>query len=63
VLVSNPFEAGRATHHHDGNRIALNNVRQRLRAHFGAAAQLSSEQSADRYVVRMIVPLGDGSPV
>ncbi len=59
VLVSNPLEADSATHHHDGNRIALNNVRQRLRALFGAAAQLRSEQVDGCYVVRMVVPLGD----
>ena len=57
VMVSNPFEAEHATHHHDGNRIALNNVRQRLRAHFGAAASLSSERVDGRYVVRLRVPL------
>ena len=62
VMVSNPFAGANTTHHHDGNRIALNNVRQRLRAHFGATAQLYSEQSGGRYVVRMIVPLGDGAP-
>ena len=60
VMVSNPFEAAHATHHHDGNRIALNNVRQRLRAHFGDEAALSSEQVDGRYVVRLRVPLTAG---
>ena len=59
VRVSNPFDSDSATHHHDGNRIALNNVRQRLRAHFGDAAELRSEQTAGCYVVRMVVPLAD----
>ena len=62
VMVSNPFEVDSATHHHDGNRIALNNVRQRLRAHFGAAAQLRSEQTDGCYVVRMVVPLTGETP-
>lgn len=57
VTVSNPFEADSATHHHDGNRIALNNVRQRLRAHFGDDAELHSEQRDGRYVVCLRVPL------
>ena len=58
VRVSNPFDADSATHHHDGNRIALNNVRQRLRAHFGDRAELDSEQRDGCYVVRLRVPLG-----
>jgi two-component system sensor histidine kinase AlgZ len=57
VTVSNPFEAEHATHHHDGNRIALNNVRQRLRAHFGNDAELDSAQRDGRYVVSLRVPL------
>ncbi len=61
VMVSNPFEVDSATHHHDGNRIALNNVRQRLRAHFGNDAALSSEQVDGRYVVRLRVPLAGGA--
>lgn len=61
VTVANPFDADSATHHHVGNRIALNNVRQRLRAHFGAGAALDSEQRDGRYVVRLRVPLSDSA--
>ena len=61
VTVSNPFDADSATHHHDRNRLALNNVRQRLRAHFGDAAELANEQRDGRYVVRLRVPLVGGA--
>ena len=57
VEVSNPLAADGHPQRHDGNRIALHNVRQRLRAHFGDGAQLLSEHIEGRYVVRLVVPL------
>ena len=56
VTVANPISADSGSHHR-GNRIALDNVRQRLRAHFGDAAQLSAGQQGERYEVRLSVPL------
>lgn len=60
IIVANPVAGGNAAHH-QGNRIALANVRQRLRAHFGAAALLESAPAADRYVVRLVVPIERGA--
>lgn len=56
VRVSNPVNDSAATRHH-GNRIALDNVRQRLRAHFGDAAELATSNDGARYEVRLVVPL------
>ena len=56
VTVSNPvIEAG--DFKHDGNRIALDNVEQRLKAHFGAAAEVYRGRDAGRYQVRLLVPV------
>lgn len=57
VRIANPFSD--ETHaRHEGNRIALDNVRQRLRAHFGETAELEAGRAGDRYEVRVSVPVG-----
>ncbi len=56
VDVVNPANEDHGGHHR-GNRIALDNVRQRLRAHFGDAAVLTSERVAGSYRVHLEVPL------
>ncbi|MCC7412680.1 MAG: histidine kinase [Gammaproteobacteria bacterium] len=43
-----------------GNRVAQDNVRQRLAAHFGAAATLEVQVRSDEYRVRIAIPLQDG---
>lgn len=45
-----PASAGAA---HAGNRLAQDNVRQRLQAHYGASARLSTGLEADIYVARI----------
>lgn len=63
VTVANPLAASRGTPHHDGNRIALANLRQRLGAHFGDQAELRAGEQDGRYVVQLRVPLlaGEGA--
>ncbi|MGR8918943.1 MAG: sensor histidine kinase [Gammaproteobacteria bacterium] len=56
IEVVNPA-SDRSGSRHQGNRIALENVRQRLGAHFGADATLTSVRDGDRYRVRIEVPL------
>ena len=56
VRVINPVNDSQATRH-QGNRIALDNVRQRLRAHFGDSAQLTTSNDGTRYEVELVVPL------
>jgi len=56
IEVANPLSKA-DEQHHQGNRIALENVRLRLNAHFGNRAELSSEQVDDLYRVRLRLPL------
>jgi two-component system sensor histidine kinase AlgZ len=56
VTIANPIDVQARGRHH-GNHIALDNVRQRLRAHFGDAARFHAEREGERYVVRLSVPL------
>lgn len=62
VTVDNPLAPADGARHHAGNRIALNNLRQRLGAHFGAAAALDAGERNGRYVVRLRVPLTSEQP-
>lgn len=60
IEVVNPASDDGDTHH-QGNRIALENVRLRLRAHFGDRAVLGSERRDGRYHVRLEVPLSEAA--
>ena len=60
ILVSNPT-AQASERHHQGNRVALDNIRNRLAAHFGPAAHLVTEQGETSFVARIHLPLGDAS--
>ncbi len=58
IAVVNPAadERGRR---HQGNRIALDNVRQRLRALYGERARLDAARVGDSYRVTLELPLDD----
>ncbi|MEX2482389.1 MAG: histidine kinase [Gammaproteobacteria bacterium] len=56
VDISNPVPAPADDHHH-GNQLALDNVRERLRAHFGDAAVLVTRRDGDIFHVHLAVPL------
>lgn len=55
IIVRNPYrvEGGR---HHGGNKMALNNVRERLALHFDAEARLRSQAKSDSYEVHIALP-------
>lgn len=46
----------------EGNKIAQNNVRERLARHFGPAAELRNTESKGRYIVRLRIPVVYGAP-
>ena len=54
AMLRNPYrpEGGR----HDGNRMAVANIRERLALHFDAEANLSTRADADSYEVRIVMP-------
>ena len=54
IVVRNPVAAEGG--HHKGNRIALDNIRERLRLHFDLDAQLKSERLGAVYQVHIVIP-------
>jgi len=57
LSVSNTLPEGERENHRRGNRMALENVRQRLQALFGEAAGLRTGMVDGRYQVRIWMPL------
>lgn len=55
LTVSNPVPATPA-HHHSGNRIALDNIRERLELAYPGRAQLTIAEPDGRYVVTLKFP-------
>ncbi len=54
IVVRNPVASD--ANHHKGNRIALDNIRERLLLHFDLDAQLKSEQLGAVYQVHIVLP-------
>jgi two-component system sensor histidine kinase AlgZ len=54
AVLRNPYrpDGGR----HEGNRMALANIRERLALHFDAEANLSTREGPDSYEVRIVMP-------
>jgi two-component system sensor histidine kinase AlgZ len=57
VLIRNPLPPEGARQHREGNRLAQDNVRQRLQALYGGSAQLEVRRDAGWYEVRVAWPL------
>lgn len=58
IQITNPYPGQQ--HHHHGNRMAINNIRERLSLHFDAEASLQSqvidEANEQRYQVKIVIP-------
>jgi two-component system sensor histidine kinase AlgZ len=54
AVLRNPYQADST--HHAGNRMALNNIRERLQLHFDAAASLAAKAENGAYEVRITIP-------
>lgn len=55
IEITNPIAAG-FDNHESGNRMALDNIRNRLDAHYGGAASLTAVQEGEKYVTRLVYP-------
>jgi two-component system sensor histidine kinase AlgZ len=55
AILRNPYVANGARHH-AGNKMALDNIRERLALHFDAEASLESRVSRDLYEVHIRMP-------
>ncbi|MHB1951319.1 MAG: sensor histidine kinase [Acidiferrobacteraceae bacterium] len=60
VLISNPLPETPGRAHGKGNRIALDNLRQRLETYFGAEATLQTFEEGGQYHVKVKMPIMRG---
>jgi two-component system, LytTR family, sensor histidine kinase AlgZ len=56
ITVTNPVAEHRAPSERPGNRLALDNIRQRLALAYGARGTLTVEQQPDQYRVTIRFP-------
>ena len=54
IHLHNPYQP--CTSHHQGNRMALDNIRERLQLHFDAEASLNILQNDSGYSVHIVIP-------
>ena len=54
AVLRNPY--AREGNHHGGNKMALNNIRERLQLHFDAEATLETRVREDVYQVHIVLP-------
>lgn len=54
IRLTNPFQSGST--HVSGNRMAINNIRERLQLHFDAEASLKADVKQNQYVVTIAIP-------
>ena len=54
IVMTNPCPA--PSKNHNGNKMALKNIRERLALHFDAEAQLSSKVVNHEYIVEILIP-------
>jgi two-component system sensor histidine kinase AlgZ len=59
ALLRNPYQPG--NDHHQGNHMALANIRERLQLHFDAEASMTSRVTDSRYEVHIVMPLRKGA--
>ncbi len=60
VLISNPLPEVRKQNHTRGNRLAQDNIRQRLSSHYGDGASMHTFEDGNQYHVRLRMPIVRG---
>ncbi|MDH4133622.1 MAG: histidine kinase [Gammaproteobacteria bacterium] len=60
IMISNPLPDVPKHAHGKGNKIALDNIRMRLKSHYGDAAQMQSLQEGGQYHVKLRMPIVRG---
>ena len=56
IRISNPLMKQQLPHHRKGNRMAVDNIRERLALAFGGAASMELSESDSRYTVKLTIP-------
>ena len=59
ISITNPVMAGQRDNHRAGNRMAVENIRERLALGFGGSATMQLLESDTSYTVRLTIPFGD----
>ncbi|MDH3388585.1 MAG: histidine kinase [Gammaproteobacteria bacterium] len=54
--ISNPLPAHQQPNHRKGNRMAIDNIRERLALAYGGAASMELSESDSRYTVKLTIP-------
>jgi two-component system sensor histidine kinase AlgZ len=60
IMITNPLPEVRGNAHHKGNRIAMDNIRQRLQQYFGDQAVLQTFEQFGNYHVKVRMPIVKG---
>ena len=61
ISITNPIRPGGRGSHRDGNRMAMDNIRERLTLAFGGAATLQLLESDTSYTVRLNIPVEESA--
>jgi two-component system sensor histidine kinase AlgZ len=57
IMITNPLPEARSNSHHKGNKIAMDNIRERLTRHFGKNASLQTFEQTGNYHVKIRIPV------
>ena len=60
ILISNPLPEVRKHAHGKGNKIAMDNIRQRLFTYFGSGAAMQNFEEGNQYHVKLKMPIVKG---
>ncbi len=56
IIINNPYAP--KNDHHTGNKMALKNIKERLKLHFDLESSIKTEAKNDRYEVHIRIPFG-----
>jgi two-component system, LytTR family, sensor histidine kinase AlgZ len=57
LIISNPY--AQKNDHHSGNKMALKNIKERLKLHFDLESSVKTEAKNNRYEVQIRIPFGN----
>jgi len=56
IIINNPYAS--QNNHHSGNKMALKNIKERLKLHFDLESSITTEAKNSRYEVHIRIPFG-----
>ncbi|MEN9430915.1 MAG: hypothetical protein RJA86_1774 [Pseudomonadota bacterium] len=59
IIITNPFHEHKKSHH-KGNNMAVDNIRERLQAHYGEKAKLKTQAAGQLFTTHISYPLAYG---